>query len=108
MIETYKLMHGYYGSYKNLLTERANERDENASTAHNFSLWKESKTKDIRTYFFKNRVTDQWNNLPNRVVYSSSINLFKERLDKIWRVDNVMYDNEIDLCEKTSHDEHDT
>ena len=102
MIETYKLMHGFYGSYKNLLNERANERSENASMAHNFSLWKESKTKDIRTYFFKNRVTEQWNNLPKHVVCSSSINLFKERLDKIWRVDDVMYDNQINLYERTS------
>lgn len=102
MIELYKLTHGIYDVNIELLNFRNNERNENASTAHKFSLCKEKSGKDIRRFYFKNRVTDQWNNLPYTIVDAPSLNTFKNRLDKIWTINDVMFDNNIDLYKTTS------
>ena len=37
---------------------------------------------DIRKYFFIHRVIDFWNALPERVVNSTSLTMFKNRSDK--------------------------
>ena len=36
---------------------------------------------NIRTFFFSQRVVDDWNCLPTNVVEVSSVNMFKNRLD---------------------------
>jgi len=40
-------------------------------------------TKDIRKYFFSNRVINRWNSLPDHIVQASSINAFKYGLQKM-------------------------
>lgn len=49
---------------------------------HCLKLKKKSCRKDIRKYFFSQRVIDPWNNLPEFVVTAPSLNTFKNRLDK--------------------------
>ena len=34
--------------------------------------------------FFSNKIVTTWNTLPNIVVKSESLNVFKNRLDKLW------------------------
>ena len=102
MIETFKLTHGLYDENvsQNFLSTRITTQRE--SRAHQYSLHKENCKKDIRKFFFKNRVTDQWNNLPTSIINAPSLNCFKRRLDKLWERDDVMYDNDIDLHVYTS------
>ena len=37
------------------------------------------------------RVTNQWNNLPESIVTTPSLDTFKNRLDKLWERDGVMF-----------------
>ena len=56
----------------------------------------------VRKSYFKCRVTEQWNNLPESIVEAPSINAFKNRLDEIWKKDDIMFDVDINLREITS------
>ena len=48
---------------------------------HQFKLFKEHSRLLCRSNYFTNRITNDWNSLPNYVVNSSSINTFKSLLD---------------------------
>ena len=48
---------------------------------HQFKLFKERSRLLCRSNYFINRITNNWNSLPNYVVNSSSINTFKSLLD---------------------------
>ena len=52
---------------------------------------------DLQKYYFFARIIDIWNSLPNYVVDVSTINQFKERLDKFWMHQDVLYDCTADL-----------
>ena len=43
-------------------------------------------------FYFTNRVVDHWNSLPNWVVSANNIITFKERLDKHWQHQKIIYD----------------
>lgn len=45
-------------------------------------LYKERVYKDVLKYSFGNRTIDQWNKLPENVINATSINMFKNRIDK--------------------------
>ena len=102
MIETYKMTHDFYDQKISIIKFRENLRSENASTAHQYSLQKGKTEKDIRTFFFKNRIVNQWNNLPKKVVEAPTLNSFKARLDKLWTINDVMYDCDVNINEITS------
>ena len=42
--------------------------------------------------FFSNKVITTWNTLPNIVVKSESLNVFKNRLDKLWENQELLMD----------------
>src|SRR5437867_99351 len=55
---------------------------------------------DVRKYSFCNRVVNSWNSLPNFVVLSGSINIFKHNLDEYFiRESCCYYDYEVDSFE---------
>ena len=63
-----------------------------------YKLAKESTRTDIREYSFTSRtVINIWNSLPNYVVDVHSVDLFKTRLDKFWRCQDVVFDWKADL-----------
>jgi hypothetical protein len=45
---------------------------------------------DLRKYFWTNRIVNIWNSLPEEVVGITSVNLFKNRLDKSWTNQELM------------------
>ena len=47
---------------------------------------------DLRKYNFTNRVIPIWNSLPDFVVSAGTINTFKNRLDKFWSDQDILYD----------------
>ena len=38
----------------------------------------------MRKFTFSNRIVDEWNKLPEKVIAAPSLNAFKNRLDKFW------------------------
>ena len=85
MIMVYKVLNGYEPSLEHLF-----EVDNNSITrGHNFKLKKPPFKTTIRQHFFNNRVVNNWNSPPFDVVNATSINSFKNKLDKCW--ENRMY-----------------
>ena len=49
---------------------------------HKAALVKEQCRLDMRKYSFSQRVINEWNKLPNDCVNASSVNMFKNRIDR--------------------------
>ena len=78
MLEVFKILKGYEGIngdcfFKIQLTK---------TRGHEMKLYKERVYKDVCKYSFGNRVIDQWNSLPEDVISATSINSYKNSLDK--------------------------
>lgn len=58
---------------------------------HPFKLYVPQGRLDVRKNFFSNRVVDPWNNLPEAIVMSQSVETFKHRLDIHMLQHNVNY-----------------
>ena len=86
MIGMYKLSHGHYdeAATHSFFNIRTNKSVDQNFRGHRFTMCKERCKKEVRKYLFKCCVTDQWNNLPDALVEASSLNAFKNRLDKLW------------------------
>ena len=96
MIEVFKFSHDFYETNKLLDLEKA--------PPHNIIkvIRLRSANKIAKKYYFEYRVTEQWNNLPLHIVIAPSLIVFKNRLDKLWERDGVMYDPDVNLYETTS------
>ena len=49
------------------------------------NLSKQRSSLDVRKYSFSQRVVQEWNKLSQDVVEATSVNQFKNRLDKFWQ-----------------------
>ena len=58
--------------------------DTHGLRGHSQKLFKPRYRTTTRTTFFSNRIIDEWNRLPQYVIDSSSVNVFKNRLDETW------------------------
>ena len=52
---------------------------------HPQRVFKEHAVKLIRSRSFSKIVVNDWNNLPTDLVEATSLNIFKNRLDELWR-----------------------
>ena len=52
---------------------------------------------DLRKYSFTVRIVNLWNSLPENVVSANTVNTFKNRLDKFWSDQELVYDYKADL-----------
>ena len=99
MIEMFKITHGIYDNEcLNNFVKYSNDQYRFSFRRH--CIVKEKFKKDIRKCYFKLRVADQWNNLPEKIVNAENLNTFKARLDSLWK--DVMYDFNKDLTHLTS------
>ena len=78
MIEVFKIL---YNMYDPITTHTLFTVDTNITRGHNLKLKKVSFKTNKYKHFFTNRVVNLWNSLPEEVVYASSLNVFKNRLD---------------------------
>ena len=88
MIEMYKLTHE---KYDDEAVDDFLEFAESHSRGHPFNVRKHRSNHEYRKYSFRLRVTDQWNNLPEKVVMAPTLNTFKNRLDGLWKNSDLMY-----------------
>ena len=65
----------------------------------NFKLVKNFCRYDTRKYVFTQRITNIWNSLPVHVVNSSSVNSFKNNLDRFWSNQEMYYNFRCDITE---------
>ena len=82
MIELYKILTNLdVINYENMLV-----LDAKRLRGHSLKLYKKRFRSDIGKFSFGNRVVDEWNRLPEEVISSQNVNVFKNRLDKYFRI----------------------
>jgi len=91
MIETYKILHGIYDAA--VLPDLPICQD--SFTRGNYL--RTSLDYDMRKYFFTEKIINVWNSLPSYIVNSSSVNSFKNNLDKFRSNQEVYYNFKCDI-----------
>ena len=81
LIETYKLLQEIYDPLTT--KELLNVNNSSTTRGHNFKLLKNAPRLNTYKYFFTNRVTNLWNQLPSHIVNASSVNCFKNKIDRL-------------------------
>ena len=83
LIEAYKIMIGREavdrGQFFQLSACEYNLRGQS------MKLSKQRASRDIRKFFYSQRVVQEWNKLPQAVIDATSVNQFKNRMDKYWQ-----------------------
>jgi ribonuclease P/MRP protein subunit RPP40 len=79
MIEVYKMLNMYDPQIMPKL-----KLNKNQTIGHSFKLSKSRAQKDVMKFYFSLRIKDMWNSLPNHVVESDNLLMFKNRLDRAW------------------------
>ena len=95
LIETYKILQEIYDPITTNELFTLNTNNSTKTRGHNFKLTKFSPTLNNNKYFFTNRVVNLWNQLLSDVVNSSSVNVFKNKIDRL--LQNYMFSVNIDI-----------
>jgi len=94
MIEVFKICNGYYDG--NIVPHLPKNPD--ARTRGNSLKLLHTRSKiDLRKHSFCSRVVGYWNSLPDYIVKASSVNMFKNNLDKLWVKEDMYYDFEANM-----------
>ena len=94
MIEVFKILNGYCdeSSVPNL------PRNFDTRTRGNTLKLTHIRSKlDQRKFLFCSRVVGYWNSLPDYIVKATSVNMFKNNLDKLWMKEEMYYDFEANI-----------
>ena len=78
-IEVFKILNGYENIDSNLFFEI---KESKKTRGHNFTLVKKQSRLDVRKFSFSQRTINVWNKLSEECVHASSVNMFKNRIDK--------------------------
>ena len=78
-IEVFKIVNGYEDVDRNVFFKL---KEGSRTRGHKAALVKEQCRLDMRKYSFSQRVINEWNKLPNDCVNASSVNMFKNRIDR--------------------------
>jgi len=98
MIELFKIIKGIYNPACVPHFEYTELTDNLIRTRGNkFKLVQHHCHYDLRKYNFTSRVIPIWNSLSNHVVSAETVNTFKNRLDKFWLDQEVLYEYKTDL-----------
>ena len=80
-IEVFKIANGYEDVDMNMFF-KLKEGSRTRTRGHKAALVKEQCRLDMRKYSFSERVINEWNKLPYDCVNASSVNMFKNRIDR--------------------------
>ena len=78
-IEVFKILNGYGNIDSNIFFEI---KESKITRGHNFTLVKKQSRLDIRKFSFSQRTINVWNKLSAECVHASSVNVFKNIIDK--------------------------
>ena len=76
----YKYLTGIYNIPNDILPKD----NKTITRGHSLKLAKPTAQNSVRQNFFSVRVVNAWNSLPEKVISASSLNAFKNELDKVW------------------------
>ena len=105
MIEVYKIMSGIYNNKscpKLLKLEEAAPRQGNRG--HKLKRFPLRANRNARKCNFSTRIVGIWNSLSCKVVTSTSVNIYKNRIDKFWANQDVYYNFDANLTTGTGAD----
>ena len=57
-------------------------KESKITRGHNYTLAKKQSRLDVRKFSFSQRTINVWNNLSTDCVHASSVNMFKNKIDK--------------------------
>ena len=75
----FKILNGYENIDSNIFFEI---KESKITRGHNYTLVKKQSRLDVRKYSFSQRTINVWNNLSTDCVHASSVNMFKNKIDK--------------------------
>ena len=78
-IEVFKILNGYENIDSNIFFEI---KESKITRGHNYTLVKKQSRLDVRKFSFSQRTINVWNNLSTDCVHASSVNMFKNTIDK--------------------------
>ena len=78
-IEVFMILNGYEHIDCNIFFET---KESKITRGHNFTLVKKQSRWDVRKFSFSQTTINVWNKLPAECVQASSVNMFKNRIDK--------------------------
>ena len=78
-IEVFKIVNSYKDVDRNMFLKL---KEGSRTRGHKAALVKEQCRLDMRKYSFSQRVLNEWNKLPNDCVNASSVNMFRNRIDR--------------------------
>jgi hypothetical protein len=78
MIEVFKLLKGVTDVHFTKFFQLSHT----LTRGHSLKLHKQACIHDFRKYFFSHGVVDVWNKLPEQVISSASVNMFKNCYDQ--------------------------
>ena len=87
LIQTYKILHE-----KDKVKQLFHMNTSTKTRGHSLKLNKNRNLTRLRHHFFSNRVVNTWNTLPEEVVSTTSINSFKNGVDRQFRNEMYTYD----------------
>ena len=74
-----RIVNGYKDVDRNMFFKL---KESSRTRGHKAALVKERCRLDMRKYSFSQRMINEWNKLPNDCVNASSVNMFKNRIDR--------------------------
>ena len=78
-IEVFKIFNGYAIIDSNFFFEI---KESKITRGHNFTLVKKQSRLDVRKFSFSQRTINVWNTLSEECIHASSVNMFKNIIDK--------------------------
>ena len=75
----FKILNGYENIDSNIFFEI---KESKITKGHNFTLVRKQSRLDVRKFSFSQRIINVCNKLSTECVHASSVNMFKNRIDK--------------------------
>jgi len=94
MIKVLKILSGKYDTNVTFSFEK---HQDCRTRGHNLQLVNHRCHYDLRKYFFCTRIINTWNSLPESVISASTTDSFKNKLDKFWSNQDLIYNYKAEL-----------